>query len=101
VFPPLDGSEWVQGDARVLANIVLHGVSGELVVKGQTYKGSMPSFRQLSDEELAAVLTHLRGQWSNKAEPIAAALIRQERQAGSRSAPFNGGQELRALARTP
>lgn len=102
VFPPLDGSEWVRGNPRVLANIVLHGVTGELVVKGQTYKGAMPPFKQLSDEELAAVLSHVRGQWSNKAEPVAADLIRQERQAGSsRSAPFSGGKELQELAQAP
>lgn len=101
VFPPLDGSEWVLGDARVLANILLHGVSGELVVKGQTYKGSMPSFKQLSDEELAALLSHVRGQWTNKAPPVAAALIQAERKASSRTAPFEGGQELQSLARMP
>ena len=28
VFPPLDGSEWVHGDARTLANILLHGING-------------------------------------------------------------------------
>ena len=28
VFPPLDGSEWVQGDARTVANFLLHGING-------------------------------------------------------------------------
>ncbi len=102
VFPPLDGSEWVTGNPRVLANIVLHGVEGELSVMGQTYKGSMPAFRQLSDAELAALLSHLRSAWSNQASPVAAALIENERQANPRSAAFKGGDELKALAaRTP
>lgn len=98
VFPPLDGSEWVTGDARVLANIVLHGVTGEISVAGQTYKGAMPAFAQLGDAELAAVLSHVRGAWSNKSAAIKADLIAAERKAGTRTTPFAGGDELKALA---
>ncbi len=102
VFPPLDGSEWVTGDARVLANIVLHGVTGEISVAGQTYKGAMPAFAQLGDAELAAVLSHVRSAWSNKAAAIKADLIATERKASARTTPFAGGDELKALAgKTP
>mgnify|MGYP000222705789 CR=1 FL=1 len=58
VFPPLDGSEWVQGDERTLANILLYGVSGEMEVAGITYKGAMPAFQQLGDAELARQLSN-------------------------------------------
>ncbi len=97
VFPPLDGSEWVAGDERVVANILLHGVSGELTVMGNTFKGAMPSFQQLSDAELAAVASYVRGEWSNKAGPIKAELFATERKASARTAPFNGEAELKAL----
>ena len=95
VFPPLDGSEWVKGEARVLANIVLHGVNGEMTVLGQSYKGAMPAFAQLSDAELAALLSHVRANWSNQAAPLSAALIAQER--ATRTTPFAGEAELKAL----
>ncbi len=98
VFPPLDGSEWAVGDARVLANILLHGINGEITVKGATYKGSMPAFKQLGDEELAAVATYVRSTWSNKAEPLKAELFAAERKAGTREQPFEGGAALKALA---
>ena len=98
VFPPLDGSEWVSGDTRVLANIVLHGVSGEISVAGQTYKGVMPAFGQLGDAELAAVLSHVRSNWSNKSAPIKSDLIAAERKSSNRTTPFAGGDELKALA---
>jgi mono/diheme cytochrome c family protein len=102
VFPPLDGSEWVNGDARVLVNIVLHGVNGEMSVMGQTYKGAMPSFGHLGDAELAAVLNHVRSAWTNKSAPLQAELIAQERKATPRTTPFSGGDELKALtAKTP
>lgn len=102
VFPPLDGSEWVNGDERVLANILLHGITGEITVMGQTYKGAMPPFPQLSDAELAAVLGHVRGAWSNKSAPLKAELIEKERKESSRKTPFAGGDELKALgSKTP
>ena len=44
VFPPLVGSEWVLGAEKILTNILLHGINGELAVKGATYKGAMPSW---------------------------------------------------------
>jgi mono/diheme cytochrome c family protein len=102
VFPPLDGSEWVTGNERVLANILLHGVEGELRVKGTPYKGSMPAFRQLGDAELAAVASYVRSNWSNQAAPLGAELFAAERKAAARDKPFDGGAELEALgARTP
>lgn len=98
VFPPLDGSEWVQGEPRVVANILLHGINGELTVAGQTYKGSMPSFSQLSDDELAAVASFIRSNWSNKAEPLTTELVAQERKSGAeRKTPFEGEAALKAL----
>ncbi len=96
VFPPLDGSEWVQGEAVVVANILLHGIVGEITVKGENYQGAMPPFNQLSDAELAAVGSYIRGAWSNAADPIDAALFATER-AGDRNTPFNGEDELKAL----
>lgn len=102
VFPPLDGSEWVQGDERTVVNILLHGVNGELTVMGNTFKGAMPSFQQLSDAELAAVASYVRGEWSNKAAPIKPELFTSERKAGTRTTSFNGEAEVKALtAKTP
>ena len=96
VFPPLDGSEWVTGDERVLASIVLHGITGDIIVAGVAYKGAMPSFAQLSNAELAAVLSHVRSAWSNKAPPLTAELIEKERKENPRTAPFSSGDEVRA-----
>ena len=102
VFPPLDGSEWVHGDARTLANILLHGVTGEISVAGASYNGAMPAFQQLGDAELAAVASYIRSAWSNKAGALPATLVEQERKAGSaRTTPFEGGAALKALAGKP
>lgn len=97
VFPPLDGSEWVLGEPHVLANILLHGINGEMTVAGVSYKGAMPAFKRLSDLELAAVASYVRGEWSNKAGAVKADLFDAARKANDRATPFAGEVELKAL----
>jgi mono/diheme cytochrome c family protein len=97
VFPPLAGSEWVQGEPRVLANILLHGVEGELKVQGTVYKGAMPSFARRGDAELAAVASYVRSSWSNQAAAVAPELFAAERKHNPRDKPFAGGAELATL----
>lgn len=97
VFPPLDGSEWVNRTPRVLANILLHGVTGSIVVAGNDYNGSMPSFAHLGDAELAALASYIRASWGNKADALTPELFAQERKGSERSTPFEGGAALEAL----
>jgi mono/diheme cytochrome c family protein len=95
VFPPLAGSEWVIGDAKVLTNILLHGVEGEMQVKGVTYKGAMPGWKAMSNEELAAVMNYIRSQWGNKAPEIKAETVQAQREAPKdRTGPYSSGAEL-------
>lgn len=99
VFPPLAGSEWVQGDERVVANILLHGINGPITVEGKQFQGSMPSFQQLGDAELAAVASYVRSEWANQGKPLTAERFATERKASTRSTPFQGEAELKALAK--
>jgi mono/diheme cytochrome c family protein len=99
VFPPLAGSEWVIGNPRTLAHILVFGINGEIEVKGNVYKGSMPAFAHLSDADLAALASHIRSNWSNQAAPVNADAIAQARTT-KRSTPFEGGKELQAWAQT-
>lgn len=96
VFPPLAGSEWVNGKEATLASIVLHGVTDKITVRGVAYNGAMPAFKeQLNDAQLAAVLTHLRSQWGNSAEPVSAETVAKVRAAtADRTASFKGEAEL-------
>lgn len=101
VFPPLDGSEWVQGDPRVLINLLLHGINGEIEVAGTVYKGTMPAFKHLGDAELAAIASTIRSDWSNKASAITPEQFAAERKDTRRSEPFAGGAELKTLPAPP
>ncbi len=72
-FPPLDESDWVIGDKGRLIRIILNGVTGELEVNGLTYGGAMPPWNTfINDEEMAALLNHIRNSWSNEGEEITA-----------------------------
>jgi mono/diheme cytochrome c family protein len=78
-FPPLVGSEWVTGDPEITARIVLLGLQGPLEVAGGQYNGTMPSWTSLTDAEIAAILTHVRG--LSGASPVDAALVSRVRTA--------------------
>jgi mono/diheme cytochrome c family protein len=98
VFPPLAGSEWVNGDPKTLARIPLFGVNGSITVVGKPYSGAMPAFGAgLSDAEIAAVLSHIRSSFGNHAPPVIPELVKTERQRyASRTQPWAGGDELKA-----
>jgi mono/diheme cytochrome c family protein len=73
-IPPLDGSEWVAGDeasAARLARVVHNGLNGPIPVRGRTNSGAvMPQQGNvLKDYEIAGVLTFIRNNWGNKADP--------------------------------
>ena len=67
--PPLVNAEYVQGDKVRLINVVLKGLQG-VEVNGEMYDNPMPPLAHLSDEDIAAVLTYVRNNFSNKAGPI-------------------------------
>jgi mono/diheme cytochrome c family protein len=95
-FPPLAGSNWVDGREAAVIQILLHGVQGSLTVNGVAYNGAMPTFGdQLSDVQIAAVVSYVRSQWGNKAGAVDAALVRAQRaSSASRSQPWNGDADL-------
>lgn len=99
--PPLDGSEWVnaKGDRR-LAEIPLRGLNGPITVKGQQMNfpsGMAAMGASLSDSDLAALLTYIRGSWSNKDEPVTADDVKAVRAIVAGHGAINGEQELKTI----
>ena len=96
LFPPLAGSEFVTGDSARMIRIVLKGLSGPVTVHGATFNGQMPPWQQLSDAELAAVLTYVRASWGNSAGAISAAGVAKERAAtAGHAGPWTAGELAR------
>lgn len=90
-FPPLAGSGWVTGDTETPIRIVLHGLQGSVQVGGTTYNGVMPAFgSRLSNEEVAAILTHIRSSWGNDAQEVTAREVQEvRREYSGRTRPWS------------
>ena len=75
--PPLAGSEWVTGPAENLIRIQLRGLTGPIKVKGQEYNfpAGMMAMAYQTDEQIAAVLTHVRSSFGNNAPAVAPAEV--------------------------
>jgi mono/diheme cytochrome c family protein len=63
----------VKGDARALALFVMTGGFDSANRKDGASHNVMPAFRQLPDEELAALLTYIRQKFGKGASPVSAA----------------------------
>ena len=75
-FPPLVGSEWLLADPAIAVSIVHDGLQGPIDVAGTAYAGVMPKFGgNLTNAEIAAVLTHVRSEWGNKASAVETSLV--------------------------
>ena len=83
VYPPLVDSEWVIGDTERLIKVVLHGLSGPIVVGGEKYGTGnavpMPGMAGLTDQQVSAVLSYVRKAFADKAGPITAAEVKAVR----------------------
>ena len=73
-YPPLAGSDIVNGGSRRHVMIVLKGLQGPLTVKGQHYGSAVmqPWEKTLTDEKIADVITYERSAWGNKGAPVTA-----------------------------
>ena len=80
--PPLAGSEWVAaaGPGR-LVRLVLDGLQGPVRVAGQEWNLAMPGWREtLTDEQIAAALSHARASWGQGAGRVTPAQVQAARQ---------------------
>jgi mono/diheme cytochrome c family protein len=102
-FPSLVGSDWVnEKEPGRIIRLVLHGFAGPgLVVSGKPFEtasqmtafGEAPPPGGLTDEEIAAVLTYIRGNadWGNHASPVTEEQVKAVRNktADRKSRPFS------------
>lgn len=67
-FPPLVGSEWVDGGTTRLGAILLHGINGPFKVAGRSYNQLMPGWNTLGDDKIAQVITYIRREFGSLPE---------------------------------
>ena len=67
---PLAGSKYIGGDKEKLASIVLHGSAAFANDTERKYQNKMPALANLTDKEIADVLTYIRNSFTNKASAV-------------------------------
>jgi putative membrane-bound dehydrogenase-like protein len=87
--PPLSPSNWVNASPKMLAALVLNGVSGPIEVNGKLYEPptiatEMPGMKAvpISDQDIADILTYIRSKpFGNDADPVDASVVTEMRAA--------------------
>lgn len=74
-FPPLAKSDYLNADSKRAINTILHGLTGEVTVNGKKYNNVMPA-QNLSDDEIANVLTYIYNSWGNNKTEITPEMVK-------------------------
>ena len=74
--PPLIKTSWVLGSKTVLIQQVLKGSVGKVEIDGETFHNSIPPQPQLTDQQIADVLTFVRNSFGNKASIVTTAEVK-------------------------
>jgi len=77
--PPILGGSWVKGDSKALALFVLTGGFNSAERKDSAVDNVMPGFPQLSDEDLAEILSYIRAKFGGGASPVTATEVSEAR----------------------
>ncbi len=77
--PPLIKTKWVLGDKSQLIEIVLKGLSSGVTIDDIEYHNVMASHKDLTDLQIADVLTYVRNSFGNKAKAVTEAEVKAVR----------------------
>lgn len=72
VFPPLAGNSNITDKAAYMAEVIVKGKSGKVVVNGAEYNGMMPPMAYMSDADIAAVVNYVNSKFAGGNKSIAA-----------------------------
>jgi len=78
VFPPLAQSDFLADLNRVMG-VVLHGLNGAVTVNGQQYNSVMPPMTQLTDDEIANILTYVLNSFGNPGGRVSKDDVKKQR----------------------
>jgi nitrite reductase (NO-forming) len=70
VFPPLAGSDYLMADKPRSIRVVLAGLSGPVEVNGTKFDSVMPPLGNLTDHEIADVLSYVRNRFGNQGDAV-------------------------------
>lgn len=77
--PPIINTTYVLGDKTKLITIVLNGFKEDVEINGQTYSNVMTPHKDLTDQQIADVLTYVRHSFGNKASSVKTSEVKRVR----------------------
>ncbi len=77
-FPPLAGSDFLNADPHRAIEVVKFGLTGKVEVNGNVYNSAMPQ-QNLSDEDVASVLTYVYSQWGNNKTEVTTEMVKSKK----------------------
>nr|WP_255806937.1 cytochrome c [Belliella alkalica] len=66
LIPPLKGSDYIGNNPKRTARIIKYGLAGPIVVNGVTYNQPMPANPNLTNMEIAHIVTYIFNIWGNE-----------------------------------
>jgi nitrite reductase (NO-forming) len=78
-IPPLAKSDYLLADPHRAVRNILFGQTGDVVVNGKTYNGTMIPLNYLSDEDVANVVTYVVNSFGNSANAVKVEDVRRLR----------------------
>lgn len=81
-FPPLAKSDYLNDNKERAISTVIHGLQGPITVNGENYNAVMPKL-DLSDEDVANILTYVYNSWGNKGHVITPTEVKAVRAKGA------------------
>jgi len=77
-FPPVAKSDYLNEDPLRGVHAIVHGLEGPIKVNGESFNSVMPAM-QLSDDEIANVMTYLLNSWDNNGGEITVEQVKKVR----------------------
>lgn len=77
-FPPLAKSDYLNADEKRAISVVINGKSGEITVNGTKYNSIMTK-QNLTDTEVADVLTYIYSTWGNNKTNVKNSTVQEVR----------------------
>ena len=77
-FPPLAGSDFLNADPHRAIEVVKFGLTGEVKVNGNVYNSAMPK-QNISDEDIANVLTYIYHNWGNNKTNVTTEMVKSRK----------------------
>ena len=65
LYPPLTDQKFLTENRDKLACIIKNGLQGEIIINGEKYNQSMPAISNLTDVDIAYILTYVTTHFGN------------------------------------